>query len=369
MVGKESTWCLLVPPQIKKECIWNFGTAALRKLLPNIANPFWRDVVSAWISFSTAFSLPDELLCNENIFNSDVTKYKRIKYSSWEKNGAKFVGDLFEERRLITWERFKEKYDIDCIHFEYYSLLRSLPDSLKHVRVSQCYQQPPLPARLQYLLSNNTYTQFFVKTMIRVEQGFQKDINRIESKWIRDVESFEPLSVVNVRNSVSATRYTSFQFKLVMRILTTNTFLKLIRVQENHKCSFCQEDSETLTHLFLTCKYVNKLWNDIAQYMSRHGLRQLSNNIKIFGDRNSALITHIVTVVKYVIYDARSRGIHPHFNYCKMLLTRDFNTERHVASKNDKTEHFRNKWNELWSDMNSNPSLGPAPSPGIALVS
>ena len=82
MMGKETTWCLLVPTQFKKECIWNFGVVALRKMLTNIANPFWRDVVSAWISFSNAFSLPDELLCNENIFNSDITKFKSIRYSS-----------------------------------------------------------------------------------------------------------------------------------------------------------------------------------------------------------------------------------------------------------------------------------------------
>ena len=48
---EKSTWSLLLPSKQQNEFIWNYGTIALRKLLPNIGNPFWRDVINAWISF------------------------------------------------------------------------------------------------------------------------------------------------------------------------------------------------------------------------------------------------------------------------------------------------------------------------------
>ena len=76
---------------------------------------------------------------------------------------------------------------------------------LKNVQESEWYRHPPLPARLQYLLNNTTFTRLFVRTLNNNRQGLQNDINRIESKWIRDIEAFEPLSVLNVNNSISAT--------------------------------------------------------------------------------------------------------------------------------------------------------------------
>ena len=275
-----------------------------------------------------------------------------MRYASWERKGVKFIGDLLEDGKLMAWQRFKERYSISCIEFEYTSLLQSLPDAIKN-SVCRSYQQPTFPARLQYVLSNKTFTRLFVKMKIANNQRLQSDINRIESKWIRDINSFDHLSVLNVKNGAFASRYLSFQFKLVMRILTTNTFLKLIRVQENDLCSFCHVNRETLAHLFISCDYVAAFWGHIARYLSRHGLGQLSEKTKIFGDSRNALITHVVTIAKHVIYSARRRNSRPCFNYFKNLLKQDFDTERHIARKNDKLEHFRNKWNVIWSDMNT----------------
>ena len=247
----------------------------------------------------------------------------------------------------MSWQKFKEKYEVPCIQYEYESLLQSLPSHLKNVQPCQWYQQPPIPARLQYLLNNNTFTQLFTRGKIEN----RRDINRIESKWIRDVGTFESLSVLNVKNSVSASRYTSFQFKLVMRILTTNTFLSLIKVQDNELCSFCQENRETLSHLFLTCGSVVTLWDEIEQYLSRRGIGPLSRNTKIFGDKGNALVTHVVTVAKYAIYDARRRNSRPCFSLFKKMLMRDFDSERYIARKKQKDDNFREKWKYLWREM------------------
>ena len=136
-----------------------------------------------------------------------------------------------------------------------------------------------------------------------------------------------------------------------MRVLTTNTFLKLIIVQENELCSFCHDNRETLVHLFIACDCVDAFWNDIARYLSRHGLGQLSDEIKIFGDSKNALVTHVVAIAKQIIYKARRQNNRPCFNYFKTLLKRDFDTERHIARKNGKMEHLRNKWKAVWSDI------------------
>ena len=349
--GKDATWCHLLPTKIRTNCIWNFGTVALKKLVQNIDNPFWKDVITAWTSFSKSFSVTNEDVYNENIFNSDVTRFKAIRYSSWEKKGVKFIGDLFENGRLMPWSRFKEKYNINCIQFEYESLILSLPRFTRSDPVERTYQQPVLPARLQYLLSNTTFASYFSRISANHRRGNSNDMDRIKSKWNRDIEAFEPLSVFNIKKSVFTSRYVSFQYKLVMRILTTNTFLKIIGVQENDFCSFCRNEPETLKHLFLTCSYVEKLWNDIADLLRVSRVGQLSSGVKIFGEKNSALINHIITITKYVIYDARRRNARPSIDHFKNLLKQDFETEQYIARKNDELKRFINKWNDLKPDI------------------
>ena len=44
-----------------------------------------------------------------------------------------------------------------------------------------------------------------------------------------------------------------FQFKLLHRRLVTNSFLTKINLKDNEQCTFCQNDMETLIHLFWTC--------------------------------------------------------------------------------------------------------------------
>ena len=181
--------------------------------------------------------------------------------------------------------------------------------------------------------------------------GMQNDIARIARKWQRDIDSFEPQSVQIVRNSMLATRYTSFQYKLVMRILTTNYFLQLIHRRENDLCTFCSSSPETLSHLFLQCHYVTTFWHDVSRYLTRNGLGQLCSRVKIYGDSESSLVTHVVTLAKYIIYNARYNEVLPSFYQFKLCLKRDFETERFIAAKQSEFENFDKKWNPLLIDL------------------
>ena len=284
VTGKHSIMWELMPHMLQKNFIWNFGIVALKRVSKQIYNPFWKGVIESWIHFSSIFHIPEDLICNENIFNSDHTKFKNITYASWERKGVRVIGDLFEGRKLLTWPKFKERYGISCNCLEYYALLHSLPREFQKDQPNGWRQQhPSISARLHFLLSNKTYTKMLVSGLMKNNRT-SSDMARIERKWNTDIDEFEPLSVQIVKNSIIATRYISFQFKLVMRILTTNSFLYLIDKKENKQCTFCDNAPETLLHLFLTCTFIERFWNDIVRYLSLHNIRELANKTKIFGD-------------------------------------------------------------------------------------
>ena len=80
-------------------------------------------------------------------------------------------------------------------------------------------------------------------------------------------------------------------------------------------------------------------------------MEHMSTGVKIFGDKESEMITHIVTVAKFVIYDARRRKSRPTFAHFKIWLKRDFVSEKYIANKNEKIESFFNKWGALQGDL------------------
>ena len=354
LAGQKRTWHSLTPEILQQQFIWNFGNMSLKKVLAEIDNPFWKDTIVAWMSLSKALIIPDSQICNENIFHSDYTKFKTCDIVGWERKGVQYIGDLFEENRLMTWERFQDVYAVRCNQLEYYGLLHSLPMQMQKDQTPGWYQQRPIiPTRLSYLFTNAAFSTTFVRSLMKSNSRCNDDIIRIECKWRRDINSFEPASVQQVKRSVIATKYIAFQYKLVMRILTTNTFLFLIRRREDDRCTFCKETAESLTHLFLACRYVKNFWNEIKQYLEKYGIKHVSDKQKIFGDLGSPLITHIVVLAKYVIYNARRDEKLPNVAHFQSWLKSDMETERYIAQRHNTMKNFDEKWRALGSDPNT----------------
>ena len=62
-------------------------------------------------------------------------------------------------------------------------------------------------------------------------------------------------------------------------------------------------------------------------------------------------MTHIVTLAKVVIYDARYREIQPSFSQFRAYLKRDFETESFIAAAQNKVDGFNKKWGALKVDL------------------
>ena len=88
--------------------------------------------------------------------------------------------------------------------------------------------------------------------------------SRSQGKWLEERDMHCNLSIiVNWENtyclSFMCTRESKlierFQFKFLRRKIATNDFLYKIGIKQTDSCSFCEEQKETLIHLFWTCKY------------------------------------------------------------------------------------------------------------------
>ena len=94
----------------------------------------------------------------------------------------------------------------------------------------------------------------------------KRDPSPPKTKWIADctLETQEIIDWKTVyRTPLLCTKITKiivFQFKLLHRRLATNSFLTKINLKDNEQCTFCQNDKETLIHLFWTCEISTLFW-------------------------------------------------------------------------------------------------------------
>jgi hypothetical protein len=108
------------------------------------------------------------------------------------------------------------------------------------------------------------------------------------------------------------TKLQDFQYKLIHRILITNSFLYKCGLKETELCTFCTETKESLVHIFCECNYVRKFWLAIGNFLKICGV-SLPFNAKdiILGltEHSSAqgTINNVLITLKYYIYVCRCK--------------------------------------------------------------
>ena len=78
-------------------------------------------------------------------YNSSIKiNRKTIYYKSWSKEGVNFISDLIIEKHWMTYEEFKNKFNVNCNFLKYFSVIHAVSTSFgnqliesKHNRVSQ----------------------------------------------------------------------------------------------------------------------------------------------------------------------------------------------------------------------------------------
>ena len=82
---------------------------------------------------------------------------------------------------------------------------------------------------------------------------------RSQEKWLSDLQ-VENASDIDWKDAytiafhcTASTKLRTFHYKFLHRRIATNDFLKKINLKQSDKCSFCQREIESISHLFLRC--------------------------------------------------------------------------------------------------------------------
>ena len=80
------------------------------------------------------------------------------------------------------------------------------------------------------------------------------------------------------------TRIPVFQYKVLTNTLYLNKHLYISKLSDTKLCSFCNQEDETIIHLFANCSKIKTLWNSLKEFFKdTFNLPSLTPQSAIFG--------------------------------------------------------------------------------------
>ena len=139
----------------------------------------------------------------------------------------------------------------------------------------------------------------------------------------------------------------SFQYRLLMNVVITNVHLKVLKLRSNNLCSFCDVETESLTHLFHNYQLVTPLWDMIKNLLD---LNDITLEQIIFNNINQnfkAVDNCIVLIMKYYIYRTRCLNEKLNVQVCKKFIKDFHDIEEYQAPLHDKLNLHITKWSHI----------------------
>ena len=139
-----------------------------------------------------------------------------------------------------------------------------------------------------------------------------------------------------------------FQYKILHRIIPSNSYLKLVNIRENETCHLCQT-KETIDHMFWECHQINSFWNEIETWLnekiqSRIQLCYKDIILGLEGHPRLKVLNYIILSAKYYLFRNRFSNGKPYITTFSHFLSKKIEEEKASFQRINKLNTFRVKW-------------------------
>ena len=217
---------------------------------------------------------------------------------------------LGPDNTFLLLNDFCCKYEIDPHPLSFYRLISAVKslrsDSNFQDLHNANYEYEPLTTKILQVKKATTliYKKLISSKSLTPESS--------QKKWQEDC-SLPTNDIINwteayllANKCTKSTKLIEFQFKFLHRRVATNNFLFRIGLQGDENCSFCHTSSESLVHLFWSCRQTSQFWNKVTEWLKNLNLLPRDytlKNITALGLRPD--ISHFVLLINYCLLLAR----------------------------------------------------------------
>lgn len=132
------------------------------------------------------------------------------------------------------------------------------------------------------------------------------------------------------------TRY--FQFRLIYKYLETKKMLYIWGIESSPNCRFCQEEEETIEHLFWYCSTAGLFWLEVQKWLIKYNIQlNIDMFIVLLGNQTETedIQNIIILLGKMFLFNSKDKSIIniDRFKndiklYCKIERTMAYETKK-----------------------------------------
>ena len=331
------------------------GTEFSQNQLTHIDNPFWKNVIESWISFSKnnpPLSI-DDFLTSPLWFNPNIST-SSIYIPQWFNKGITTIADLTNsENQIKTQTDIINHYKVQPIDFlTFHRLSSQVKHYLSRNNITfTTISRPLLPFQLKPIIVNvPKYKKVFYYKLSNPDR-----FTFGNNKWNDDLNlNIDQNTWKLIYKACFDTIHDNYliwhQYKIITRILGCKSLLYKIKISDNKLCSLCSLQEETLIHLFCNCHITISFWNTVIDWITNLTNKRivLDNQTIILGylhkDNNNIPINTLLTSGKSYLFQCSAKNKPPDiFNFQKQFK-QNYQTQKTIMSKSLKYEKFHNIW-------------------------
>lgn len=199
------------------KCNYDYNLLDLDNHLP----PFYREIIFYWQDIATTTPKNKTEVLSQPIWNSRflTVNKKTVFFPHWHQAGIKQISDLVDsyEGQFLSFNSFRNKFNVKCNFLQYYSILSSIPQNWKKL-LQENSQDPVTPPTSTCSLSCKAIYSILLNLEDLPPPTSEKKLlmSGIEKS---DLNKIYLLPFKATREI----KLTMFQYKIIHRILPTNS--------------------------------------------------------------------------------------------------------------------------------------------------
>ena len=254
-------------------------------------------------------------------------------------SGIVTIRDLYNPETPDKLKTF-DKVSHGLSWLQYHQLKASIPPVWKIFLKDEPSGEDKSPL-LAELRKTNKISRTVYQSLIDIDTHLGKYLGRWSKKGFSPDFSEYKKAFFHLYQCTSITKLQDFQYRLLLDKIPVNVELHQWGIVDNPLCTFCNISEETMSHLFIECKFVARLWKDIKRIIHPIEINTQFENIVLNKVNEEHMVLNLLAlIVKQLVYRKRCQKAKPNLqslyyeirmHYCisKYNAKRDRNIEKH----------------------------------------
>ena len=260
-----------------------------------------------------------------------------------------------EKGIFYNYEDLKQTYNLNINILDFYSLREAVNKFLQKYDCEQFQDviYPVISDSCKLLIRSNKGSKDFYNLMIKKHQVEPISHRKWESIYDIGSQEWEKIHELPFKTCID-TKLRWFQYRIVNRILATKSFLYKINLVNSPLCNFCNNDIETIEHVFVQCPRSKVFFQELKVYIQEKTemLVHFSDKDILFGflNTNDKLYNTIMLLAKRFIYISRLKNHPLTFELFIPYIKNLYLVEKYIFFNNCDYAIFFKRWKD-WMNI------------------